>query len=556
MKDPAYITPKLLYVLIIIWSILCCNNSNKKLPEIQQWLTYEIVLHSEISYLNAYTDVDLWADFMNEKGDTLVRPGFWDGKNTWKIRFAPPDSGHTWTWITYTSKQDKGLAGKTGKLISESYYGKNKLLKHGLLHMSPGKRNVIHADGYPFLVVGDTPWAIPFRSTPEQVSVYANDRQKKGFNTVLLMSVQPDMYAEGPEVRNKVFGFDRAFEDLIEGHLNKLKPDYFQTLDTLIQILVDHEIVPVYQPVFHGYGWKGMTVLGPTVNPAEYTRYCKYLVARYGSMPAFWLVSADADGRDPGVKPAGDTIEKWDCYKQPTGIHYNPADNYLADWGNGDSSCCFHYNRTYQEEPWLDFQWSQTGHDGKHIFLKVEGMYDNKPTKANLNGEPTYEGMGEGKLGLGWWQGHEAWSQLMHGGTMGVVYGAAGLWQWKVTPDEPGWPPWANSNLSWLEALNLEGSKYVGLVSRAFEGLDFTDIEKRWDLAEGNKPLLATEGILYIAYLENGGELIIKQLPAELPYNWFNPMTGEFIKIGLTGTVKIFKAPDKNPWVLIIGKKI
>jgi hypothetical protein len=39
--------------------------------------------------------------------------------------------------------------------------------------MSPAKRNVVHADSTPFLVVGDTPWSIPFRATPAQVKVYA-----------------------------------------------------------------------------------------------------------------------------------------------------------------------------------------------------------------------------------------------------------------------------------------------------------------------------------------------------------------------------------------------
>jgi hypothetical protein len=550
-----YFDWKTLYTLVFCVTIISCNSDKKELSKIQQWSTHEITLHSEISYPNAYTDVDMWAVFVNEKGDTLLRPGFWDGGQTWKVRFAPPDSGEKWSWTTYSSVNDKGLTGKTGKLMSIAYSGENKMLKHGLLRMSPGKRNVVHADGKPFLVVGDTPWAIPFRATPEQVMIYAMDRQQKGFNTALLMSVQPDRYAEGPEARNTVMGFDRAFEDLSEGHLKKLKPDYFQTLDTLMQILVDHEIVPVYQPVFHGFGWKGMTVLGPSADPAEYARYCKYLVSRYGSMPAFWLVSADADGRDPCVKPAGDTIEIWDCYKQPTGIHYNPADEYLADWANGDSSCCFHYNRTHQEEPWLDFQWSQTGHDGKHIYHKVEKMYENIPVKANLDGEPTYEGMGGSKYGRGWWQGEEAWNQLMHGGTMGVIYGAVCLWQWKITADEPGWEDWTNASFYWRDALDFEGSRYVGFVSKAFDGFDFADMEKRWDLTVGNKPLLAKEGIFYIAYLETGGELNIKQLPGELPYYWFNPLNGEFINEGLTRSGEIFKAPDKNPWIFIVGEK-
>ncbi|MFO7622666.1 MAG: DUF4038 domain-containing protein, partial [Bacteroidales bacterium] len=535
---------KFIFAAIIAVVITSGCGNQLRIPEVQQWTSHEITLISQLSYDNGYTDMDVWAHFTNGNGDTLTRPAFWDGENTWKIRFSPPDAGSTWSWTTFCIPHDKGLSGKKGSLTSVDYTGSNSLLKHGLLRMSEGKRNVIHANGKPFLVVGDTPWSIPFRATTGQVKEYAADRMKKGFNAALLMSVQPDMYAEGPDARNTVLGFARGFEDLHEGHLNKLKPGYFQYLDSLMQILVDHGIVPVYQPVFHGFGWKGKSVLGPVADPEEYARYCKYLVARYGSMPAFWLVSGDAHGLDPGVKPGGEMIEKWDCYHQPAGIHYNPADDFLPSWARGDSSRCFHYNRSYQDEPWLDFQWAQTGHDGLHLYHKVERMYDNKPVKANLNGEPTYEGMGNGKNGLGWWQGEEAWNQLMHGGTMGVVYGAVCLWQWKITPDEPGWDSWTNAPMSWREAMSQEGSNYAGLVSRAFDGFDFADMEKRWDLTDANKPLLAKEGKFYISYLENGGEIEIRNIPQGLSFCWFNPKNGEIAIQGTTSLNSAFKSPD------------
>ncbi len=542
--------------ILSMFLLAACQSSPVKEVPVEQWTTFEITLESTSEYSNGYTDIEAWGVFTNDRKDTLIRPSFWDGDNRWKIRFAPPDTGALWTWTTFSKPDAKGLAGMKGTLRSVPYTGSNELIKNGLLKVSPGKRNVIHANGKPFLVVGDTPWAIPFRATTGQVKFYAEDRRSKGFNAALLMSVQPDMYAEGPDARNTILGFARGFDDLHEGHLNKIRPDYFQYLDSLMQILVNHGIVPVYQPVFHGFGWKGKTVLGPTADPDEYARYCRYLVARYGSMPAFWLVSGDAHGLDPGVKPGGEMIEKWDCYRQPTGIHYNPADDYLATWAQGDSSRCFHYNRSYQEEPWLDFQWAQTGHDGKHLYHKVERMYENKPVKASLNGEPTYEGMNAGKNGLGWWQGEEAWNQLMHGGTMGIVYGAACLWQWKITPDEPGWDAWTDAPMSWEDALKQEGSIYAGMVSKAFNGYDFTDMEKRADLTGDKNLLLARENSFYISYLDKGGEIMIKSLPANLPVIWFNPLTGNVSgKLTTKEGVNTFIAPDNNPWVIIIGNK-
>ncbi len=546
MKFPLVLVFQTLFAIIL--------NAQEEQQHVQQWTTHEITLKSELNYENPYGHVEVWAVFTNQNNDSLKRPAFWDGGNTWKIRFAPPDADKVWQWKSYASdNMDIGLHGKTGSLVSVPYSGENNLLANGLLKISKGYRNVVHQSGKSFLVVADTPWGIPFRATEEQVEIYAKDRQEKGFNSALMMTLQPDMKAEGPNARNTDQGFKRAFQDLSEGHINQMNPDYFQYYDGLIQILLDHEIVPVYQPVFHGFGWKGKQVLGTKIDPDEYVRYVKYLLARYGSYPAFWLIAGDHDANDPGVKESGEMLQLWDSYQQPTGLHYNPCDDYIATWAKNDpDKHCMHYNKTHHAEKWLDFQWAQSGHNDKHLYHKVERMYQNLPTKAVANGEPTYEGMNAGQNGLGWWQGEEAWMQLMHGGTMGVVYGAASLWQWKVTPNEEGWGAWTDQPLSWEGALKLKGSEYVGLVGKILHGLDITDIQKRWDLTNG-KPLLAKEGLLYISYLNEGGEIQIPNVPDTLNYRWVNPKTGNVKQFG-KATKTTFKAPSKNPWVLIIAE--
>jgi hypothetical protein len=40
-------------------------------------------------------------------------------------------------------------------------------------------------------------------------------------------------------------------------------------MDKLMSILLDHGLVPVYQHVFQGYGWKGLGSLGGNAVPAE-----------------------------------------------------------------------------------------------------------------------------------------------------------------------------------------------------------------------------------------------------------------------------------------------
>lgn len=523
--------------------------ATQAVPFTGQWEPVEITFTSDRDYANAYTDVDASVQFTSASGASIARPAFWDGGRTWRVRFAPTSQGQ-WTWkSTCTDAGDGGLHGRTGSLTAAPYAGSNPLLKRGLLRMSAGHRNVVHADGTPFMLVGDTPWSLPWRGTMDSVGVYAEDRQKKGYNAALLMTVQPDRKAVGPRDRTSVGAFDVAFEDLPAGHLNQLNASYFQYMDKLMTILLDHGIVPVYQPVFQGYGWKGLDPLGSKAVPAEYARYCRYLVARYGARPAIWLVSADSTGLQPCVEAGGIAVEQSDAYQQPSGIHYSPADSPNAKRPTG------HGNRSHQAAEWLDFQWCQTGHDGKHNVSKVSLMHDNQPTKAVANGEPTYEGIADPNRSAGWWQGNEAWSNLTAGGTMGVVYGAAALWQWKLYADEPGWPAWAIDPVSWRDALKKEGSTYVGLVSAAFAGYDFLDMTKHPELA-GGKPCVAITAKLYVIYLAEGGEVTVSGLAGSLPYRWFNPKTGAWSEGGSTGGSELkATAPDAGPWVLFVGQR-
>lgn len=543
-----------IFSICLILSLLSCKKAEMITAE--QWQELELVFASEIEYSNPYTEVEFWVEFKGPSGEKLIRPGFWDGGNLFKVRFANPLDKGEWQWTSFASNpSDAGLNGKSGKLVSAPNSGNNPLVKNGLLRMSPGKRNVIHANGKSFLMIGDTPWALPWRGTVESVTEYAQKRQAQGFNTALLMSLQPDRDAVGPRNRSEAGAFDVAFFDLKDGHINQPNAEYFQHFDTLRNILVDHGIVPVYQPVFHGFGWKGLNVLGWNMNATEYARYCRYLVARYGAKPAMWLVGADSDGRNKGIKEGGEEIEKWDAYQQPTGLHYSPHDDKTPDWlkdfgGKYEP----HMNRSFQDANWLDFQWCQTGHSGAHLFHKVALMYKNQPTKAAANGEPTYEGINNPANGAGWWQGHEAWSQFMSGGTMGVVYGAGSLWNWKLSADEPGWAEWANSNMSWKEALQLPGANYVGYLAKALEGLDIADIELHPELAGGNL-CLAKPGKLFIIYLPEEGTVNVNQAPENGVFEWFNPKSEETVSSGKIEKSSVsFQSPIDGPSVLILKK--
>ncbi|HEX8344166.1 MAG TPA: DUF4038 domain-containing protein [Actinoplanes sp.] len=491
------------------------------------WQEIEIVLTATDDVPDPYAGVDVWADFTHDDGSTVRRPGFHDGGRTWRIRFASPVGHGRWRWRTFSDVA--GLGDVSGAVDIEPVPSDDPFRRHGFWRMSPGRRSLVHADGTPAVLVADTAWALPWRATEEQVRTYAQDRRAKGFNAVLLMSVQPDMRAVGPRERTADEGFDVAFEDLPTGRLNQLNPAYFQYLDRLLDVLRQHGIVPVLQPVFQGFGWKGLDVAGTVVPPDEYARYCRYLVARYGARPAVYLVGADGSGREPQVEAGGRELHTWDAYGQPTGIHYRP--HARAD--------------AHQDAEWLDFQWCQTGHGGEHVPERVADMWRNTPVKAVANGEPSYERTRHQDLAAGWWQGHEAWSNLCAGSTMGVVYGAANIWQWVQRDGEPGHAAYflAPSG-SWRDALDYEGSTYVGLVGRILQDLPTTDMAPEWETFV-NQRGLRVPGLLQIVYQEYGGLLqMVQDRDTPSHYRIVDPRTGN---VTATGRLAPGGAIDEDP---------
>lgn len=466
----------------------------------------ELTFNAPFEVANPYVEVEAWAEFRHSSGKTLRRPAFWDGGETWRVRFVSLESEGEWTWTVHGL-----LTQATGSLRCEPSASR------GTLRMSPGGRNAVWDDGSGFFIVSDTAWALPFRATQQQTELYARDRRQKGFNATLLMTVQPDTRAEGPDDRTQPAGFGRGFRDLPSDTLRDLDPAYFQHLDGLIDTLLGHEIVPIHAPLFYGFGWKGKRVIGPVVDPVDARRFVRYLVARYGARPALWLVGADGTGLEPAVAAMGEEVEAWDAYGQPTGIHYNP-------WQATDA----HWN-----EPWCDFHLCQTGHDGEHWPERVAIMQVRSPARGVANGEPTYEGMGNGRHGLGGWQGEEAWRNVTAGGTFGVWYGAASLWQWKHD-GEDGWDNWCAAPWGWEQALAQEGSRYPGLVGRALTGMDFVDMVPRIDLALG-KRCVAAEGRSALVYLPNGGSFNFVPWSEALPYRALDARTGETIVAGRMG---------------------
>ena len=181
------------FILIAADDILHCAGS-----EIKTWEVFEISLKSSVQFQNPYVEClksneqpYLTAIFTGIegscKGKTIRVPGFWDGGDIWKIRFAPSDSG-TWKYETFSA--DRKMKGKKGELKVTEWSDEEKNsnpVRHGFITVNKsGSRNgryFTYSDGTPVLWIADTWWDwTNSRITFESFRKLADTRAEQGFN--------------------------------------------------------------------------------------------------------------------------------------------------------------------------------------------------------------------------------------------------------------------------------------------------------------------------------------------------------------------------------------
>ena len=64
------------------------ETSEATVPAAPQWQQIELEFTAERRFDNAYLECEAWVDFVHEDGTEIRRPMFWDGDETFRVRFA------------------------------------------------------------------------------------------------------------------------------------------------------------------------------------------------------------------------------------------------------------------------------------------------------------------------------------------------------------------------------------------------------------------------------------------------------------------------------------
>jgi hypothetical protein len=434
------------------WALLILINLplRAEVPATQERM-FEWTIESHKEYADPFNDVEVDVIFSKDRQSWRV-PTFWRGGQRWTVRFAPPAPGEYRYRLQSTDTTNPDLNGHQGRVAITAYHGSNQLLHHGMLRVSANKRYFEHADGTPFYWLGDTWWSgLSDRLSWEGFQKLADDRQAKGFTVV--QTVAGLVPAE--EVSPVDSGCRNEGGAVWDPQFNRINPQYFDYADRRIQSLIDHGLVPAIVGA-----WSQVL---PQMGAPKMKRHWRYLIARYGAYPVFWILGGQVS--DPPKEeehlysgPLQGTINRgWteiaryvraiDPYHHPLTVHENPPP----------------YDTTLQGESLTDFDLFQSSHFGWASIAvevaQIDQHYSRTAvTKPVVEGEIGYEKLGETHFED--FQRTAFWLSMLNGAA-GHTYGANGVFE-AYTADKPfqrlRW-----SLMTWEEGMHLPGSYQVGL---------------------------------------------------------------------------------------------
>src|SRR4051794_14660057 len=95
---------------------------------------------SDKAYANPFNDVTFDVILTDPNGREHTIPAFWAGEETWRVRYAPPESG-TYCYRTACSDtSNPSLHGREDTMVAAPYDGTNPILRRGGLRVSADRR--------------------------------------------------------------------------------------------------------------------------------------------------------------------------------------------------------------------------------------------------------------------------------------------------------------------------------------------------------------------------------------------------------------------------------
>ena len=535
--------------------------------KVQQWRAVEIVLTSSVAYADPFQNVDVSATFTRPGSKAIIRPAFWDGGRTWKVRFAPPQAG---LWTMTTSATDTGNSGLhhvTRTVQCDPYSGTLDIYKHGFLKVSTNGRYLTYADGTPFFYLGDTHWILSHErfdtsNAPGVTSQFKYTVDKRVSQGFTVFQSEPGWQARSAQIRihEEGIGDEEADADFKHGFTSADLAG-FANLDRKFNYIAGRGLVHANAVI----GWVGDPAQFPIFTEAFMTRLARYWVARYGAYPVIWTIAQEIDKSYYGAYDAV-TIKKWfaaassiadsDAYHQPVMPHMENTDHTTAS------------NSSWSGKPYHSgwaVQWQ-----GELTDTGIAQVFWNAvPTKPSVLYESAYDHFwtdSRGALGAAY--------KAFQYGMYGYGYGANGIWNdiysksgepadFGTAYEMPAHYFW------WRDGADLPTGDQLSYFKHFYTRLKWWRLIPRFSdtawssFVDMSRSLLSSDGQdTYVVFFFSSGTSTgtLNRMVNHFTYlaQWFNPRDGQYKNIG-TFTQKgsqwvIPDRPTAEDWVLLVRR--
>jgi hypothetical protein len=263
-----------------------------------KWSLWEHTARSQRSYSNPFVDVRLKALFTSPSGSRTEREGFYDGENTWRVRFSPDEAG-TWKWTVAAEPEDPGLAGSGDfECIPSALHGPLRVYPANPLWFA-------HADGTPVYLLSFHLWQVG-RLDEATLAGTLDLLKARGFNAIC-----------GPHLERDHMAWERNPGDRKD--TSRFDLTVWRGLDRALRMTAERGMVLIPFNILGGTN----TVPAPR-DAAARDLLLRYWVARWGGFwnATFQPVSEWEEGyKEAEVMAIGSRLQELDGGRHLISIH-------------------------------------------------------------------------------------------------------------------------------------------------------------------------------------------------------------------------------------------
>jgi hypothetical protein len=403
------------------------------------------------------------------------------------------------------------------------------------------RRLIRDAEDRPFLLHGDTAWALIADLTRDDVDRYLADRKSRGFNTILVSLLEHQFATNAP---SNIYG-EPPF--LVPGDYTTPNEAYFEHAAWVLRRAEEEGFLVLLTPSYVGFrdtaeGWYNEMEASGVENLEQFGRFLGERFSERSNI--LWVQGGDDDPPDKALAGAIATgLLETDADALHT-AHGAPEQRRTEYWGDFPwftLNNVYTYGDVYQAS-------IEEYRDGNTPFILFESAYENEhgATSERLR--------------------TQAYHALL-GGAVGQIFGNNPIWHF----DGPGLFP---TDFDWREALDSPGSRSMSHLHKLFSSLEWwrllPDLDGNFltgDVGSGMQRAvagLACDRSFALIYIPDGREITLDLSLIDgggSRLSWYDPAAGSITpaadSVIPTDGQHTFRPPGPNAdgaadWVLLV----